>query len=116
MKLLFDEMLSYRLATFLEESFPGSASVNQGGLQGRPDTEVWYFAAQHGFAIVTKDDDFRQLSFALGHPPKVVWLGGKNAGTGWIKDILLWNRCRIAGFLEDNEGALLELYLDIHRP
>ena len=116
MKLLFDEMLSYRLATLLEETFPGSTSVNQVGLQGQPDTDVWNFAAERGFAIVSKDDDFRQLSFAHGHPPKVVWLGGKNAGTGWIKDVLLWNRCRIAGFLEDDEGSLLELYLDIHRP
>lgn len=115
MKLLFDEMLSYRLATLLEETFPGSTSVNQVGLQGRPDTQVWYFAAEHGFSIVSRDDDFRQLSFLLGHPPKVVMLGGKNAGTVRIKDILLWNTSRIAGFLDDDERSLLELNLDMHR-
>lgn len=37
---------------------------------------VWAYAAEHAaehrFVIVSKDADFHQRSFVLGHPPKVV--------------------------------------------
>ena len=38
------------------------------------------------FAIVSKDSDFREGSFAEGHPPKVIWLAVGNAGTAEITD------------------------------
>jgi predicted nuclease of predicted toxin-antitoxin system len=68
---------------------------------------VWQHAAAHGFVIVSKDDDFRQLSFLWGHPPKVVWLVVGNAGTAAIADLLLRNRSRLAAFATDPDDALL---------
>jgi predicted nuclease of predicted toxin-antitoxin system len=41
-------------------------------LQKASDAVVWQYAAQQGFAIVTKDADFHQRSFLFGHPPKVI--------------------------------------------
>lgn len=49
-------------------------------LPSRTD-ESWDYAGFHGFVIVSKDNDFRQLSFLKGPPPKVVWLSIGNAGT-----------------------------------
>jgi predicted nuclease of predicted toxin-antitoxin system len=37
----------------------------------------------NGCALVSKDNDFRQLSFLYGAPPKIIWLSG-NAGTDAI--------------------------------
>ena len=68
MKLLFDENLSPRLVHQLSD-FPGSAHVDVLGLHGKPDAEIWAYAREHGFVIVSKDDDFRQLSFLHGAPP-----------------------------------------------
>jgi predicted nuclease of predicted toxin-antitoxin system len=73
-KLLFDENLSYRLVAQLAPIFPGSQHVDSIGLHSRADVEIWNFARDNGFTIVTKDDDFRQRSFLSGAPPKVVWL------------------------------------------
>ncbi|MGH8729532.1 MAG: DUF5615 family PIN-like protein [Burkholderiales bacterium] len=69
--------------------FPDSQHVDGAGLRGQPDTAVWQHARQYGFAIVSKDDDFRQLSFLHGAPPKVIWLSVGNAGTNAILTCLL---------------------------
>lgn len=112
MKLLLDENLSHRLVARLTEAFPGTASVYHVGLDGQPDSTLWDYAAEHGFVIVSKDDDFRQMSFFQGHPPKVVWLVVGNAGTDPIADLLLTNQSVIALFIDRTEDALLTLSLE----
>src|SRR6266852_8793219 len=39
----------------------------------------------HGFAVISKDDDFRSLSLVNGAPPKVIWLRIGNASTAGIE-------------------------------
>ena len=58
-KLLFDENLSRRLASSLSDLYPGSTHVNLVGLQKASDAEIWRYASEHRFAIVSKDSDFR---------------------------------------------------------
>ena len=114
MKLLLDENLSHRLVARLAEAFPGTASVHQVELRSQSDdTVIWPYAAEQGFAIVSKDEDFRRLSLLRGHPPKVVWLVAGNAETNQVADLLLRNKNRIATFLDDqNEDPLLILNLN----
>lgn len=47
-------------------------STFETGLQAADDDVVWTYAAEHGFVIASKDTDFHQRSFVLGHPPKVL--------------------------------------------
>ena len=65
-----------------------------------------------GIVIVSKDDDFRQLSFLRGHPPKVVWLVVGNAGTDIVGELLLRSKDLLAIFIEQGEDALLTLTSD----
>lgn len=88
MKLLLDENLSFRLVAQLAPAFPDSAHVDSVGLHAQPDSAIWDFARDNGFAIVSKDDDFRHLSFLHGAPPKVIWLSAGNASTDTILRIL----------------------------
>jgi predicted nuclease of predicted toxin-antitoxin system len=94
-KLLLDANLSFRLLARLEAVFPRSQHVGRITLPSRTDHSVWDYAAFHGFIIASKDNDFRQLSFLKGPPPKVVWLSIGNAGTDVIGDLLLRNQDRI---------------------
>jgi predicted nuclease of predicted toxin-antitoxin system len=110
-KLLLDENLSPRLIRRLATLFPGSQQVDHVGLHGRRDRVIWDYAGFHRFTIVSKDNDFRQLSFLKGPPPKVVWLSVGNAGTDVIGDLLERSYQRIAAFLEDPEEGLLVLEL-----
>ena len=111
MKLLFDENLSPHLAKDLEALFPGSQHVDHAGLHGYSDEAVWEHARLQGFAIVSKDNDFRQRSFLKGAPPKVIWLSVGNAGTDAIGQLLPDSRARIATFITNPEESLLILEL-----
>ena len=111
MKLLFDENLSPRLPERLASEFPGSTHVDEAGLHGHSDVEIWTWARTNGFALVSKDDDFRQLSFLHGAPPKVLWLCVGNAGTAAIVRLLIQERAAIDTFAADREDSLLILPL-----
>ena len=60
MRLLFDENLSPRLPYLLANEYPGSEHVRDAGLLGATDRQIWEYAGAHGFAIVSKDTDFRE--------------------------------------------------------
>lgn len=111
MKLLFDENLSQRLVKRLEASFPGSMHVELIGLRAEPDQTIWDYAGLHGLTIVSKDNDFRQMSFVMGPPPKVIWLSIGNAGTGAIARLLEKSVTSVTRFVANAEESLLELDL-----
>lgn len=73
MKLLLDQNLSRKLIKQLEESYPDSQHITSVLAENSDDHEIWLYARQNGFAIVTKDDDFEQRSILLGRPPKFIW-------------------------------------------
>jgi len=106
-KLLFDENLSPLLTELLRDEYPNSTHVRDLGLTGAPDKRIWDHARDNGFAIVSKDDDFRQRSFLEGAPPKVVWLQVGNAGTQSIAELLRREAGRLRRFASEEESALL---------
>lgn len=110
-RLPFDENLSPRLAGRLGSSFPASRHVRDLQLRGASDLDIWTRAAADGFVLVSKDDDFRQLSFLRGTPPKVIWLVVGNAGTEPIAQLLERQRPLIEVFITDPVEALLVLRL-----
>ncbi len=111
MKLLLDENLSYRLVAQLALTYPDSQHVDLVGLHAQADSAIWKFASDHGFTIVSKDNDFRQLSFLHGAPPKVIWLSAGNATTETILGVLNNGRSMIEGFVRNPEQSLLILEL-----
>ncbi len=111
MKLLLDENLSPRLIDGLQSEYPGSAHVRSVGLRGAGDEEIWNYAREQGFAIISKDNDFRQLSFVHSAPPKVIWLSVGIVGTDAILQFLKSQRAVIVEFDTEKEASLLALSL-----
>lgn len=109
MKLLFDQNLSHRLASALADLYPDSAHVRDLGLKAADDNEVWDYALQHGLTIVSKDSDFHQRSFLLGHPPKVVWIRRGNCPTAEIERILRTHQRDLYAFAQDEHASFLVL-------
>lgn len=109
MKLLLDENLSWRLVPSLQQVFPGTRHLEDAGLRGEPDSVIWGFARREGFALVSKDDDFRQLSLLHGAPPKVLVLAIGNGGNSIVFDLLMSHRIRIEAFDADAQESLLML-------
>jgi predicted nuclease of predicted toxin-antitoxin system len=83
-RLLFDQNLSPRLVAILADLHGGSTHVRNEGLQRADDDAVWAYALRQGFVIVSKDADFHQRSFVLGHPPKAIWIQRGNCSTDEI--------------------------------
>ena len=111
MKLLFDENLSHALVGILAHDFRESAHVRDVGLRAAEDRELWDHARANGFAIVSKDTDFRERSYVEGFPPKIIWLDVGNAGTTAIAELLRRERQRIEHFKKQEETSLLILSL-----
>lgn len=109
MKILVDQNLPPVLAEFLEREFPGSAHVRTIGLRDALDSELWDHARRDGFVIMSKDSDFRQRSFLLGHPPKVIWIRTGNCSTASLCAMVEGSKRLIRDFIADATGALLAI-------
>ena len=109
MKLLVDENLPPRLAIDLADLFPESIHVNLVGLGSTPDTLIWDYAKEHGFAFLTKDKDFANLSLALGAPPKVILLLIGNCSAAELARVIRNNAVRFSDFDGDGRRSLLIL-------
>jgi predicted nuclease of predicted toxin-antitoxin system len=107
LKLLFDQNLSPRLTLTLSSEFPESRHVREAGLASASDNEVWNYAKQFDFAIVSKDTDFSQRSFLLGFPPKVIWVRLGNCTTAQIANTLRAYETAIQHFELDHESSFL---------
>jgi predicted nuclease of predicted toxin-antitoxin system len=109
MKLLFDQNLSPRLARQLAAEFPGSEHVRRVGLGSAEDSEIWRFAADHGFVIVSKDIDFQQRALLYGGPPKVVWVRLGNCSTASIANLLIARLPELTAFEADPSESFVVL-------
>ena len=109
MRLLFDQNLSPRLVTMLADLHAGSTHVRNEGLQNADDDAVWAHAIRQGFVIVSKDADFHQRSFVLGHPPKVIWIQRGNCSTEEIAVLLRQRHADVLAFEQDEAASFLAL-------
>ena len=112
MKLLLDENISRRLVPALANAYPGSTHVVLQGLQQASDVEVWQFAKDHGYVIVSKDDDFTALSSLRGQPPCLIKLSIGNCDNEQVLRILLNQQAQIEAQLADPAVSMVELIHD----
>ena len=107
MKLLFDQNLAPSLVQALADVFPQSKHVARIGLDRVPDREVWQYAREHDFTLVSKDSDFHELSLLYGSPPKVVWIRRGNCSTRQIEFILRNKEENIRALIDSPESTFL---------
>ncbi len=109
MKLLFDQNLSYKLVAKISELFPNSAHVAALHLDKASDQEVWKYAKNNDFIIVTKDSDFNDLSTYHGFPPHIIWLRIGNGSVERSSSVLLNNADRIKTMIQSNQTGIVEV-------
>ena len=109
MKLLLDQNLPDEILEVLEPAFPGSTHVRLIGLAAATDDVVWRHARDQGFAIVSKDTDFYELSLINGMPPKVVQLTCGNVTNRFLRALVERHIPEIRTFLDDTESGCLEI-------
>ena len=109
MRLLFDHNLSPHLVNRIADIFPNSSHVFLQGLDRATDAEVWEFARDNGFTLVTKDSDFNDLTTLRGFPPKVIWLRIGNCTTAAIERLLRQHQQAIEQLEADAGAGVLTL-------
>jgi len=93
----------------LADANPNSAHVRDCNLKKATDAEIWEYAKADGYAIVSKDSDFRERSVLWGRPPKVIWLRVPNCKSAEIARILLGARTRVKESIEGEKETCLLL-------
>jgi predicted nuclease of predicted toxin-antitoxin system len=107
---LFDNNLSPRLPLLLADLFPGGEHVARAGLRHADDLAIRAFAAAHGFAVVSKDVDHRNLAVTLGTPPKVVWVRLGNCPVRQLEAVMRHQAAALLAFAADPAVAVFELW------
>ena len=110
MKLLLDENLSHRIITDLEQSYPNSSQVSLLNLSEATDAQIWDYAREHDYAIVTLDADFYDYSLVKGGPLLVIWLRCGNQRKSVIKANLLDHQDVIENAVADDTVWCVEIY------
>jgi len=111
MKLLFDQNISYRISRIVRNAFPDCGHVKEVGLENKTDVEIWEFAKENDFTVVTFDADFYDLSLVRGIPPKIIWLRSGNTSTLNISHLLNEKKELIEGFCKyENTNSCLQIF------
>ena len=71
------------IASLLEVEIIGFGDA--GLATGTADDQIWEYSRSNGCAIVSKDEDYNNLSVVRGNPPKVIWLQLGNCTTGQVE-------------------------------
>lgn len=100
MKLLFDQNISFRIIKKIEAFFSNANQVRNLGLEDASDSDIWSYAKNNNFVIVTFDADFADIANIKGCPPKIIWLRTGNLTTNNIIKILKKHQTIINSFIE----------------
>ena len=73
------------------------------------DAEIWQFAHEHKYTIVTKDSDFNDIAVFKGIPPKIIWIKLGNCRVIDIENVLKNNESVIKSFIQEEHSAILEI-------
>ncbi|MBP7282112.1 MAG: DUF5615 family PIN-like protein [Leptospiraceae bacterium] len=105
MKIWIDAQLSPSLAIWINSTFGiESYSLKFLGLRDADDIEIFEKARQEeDIVIMTKDNDFLNLLYELGSPPKIIWITCGNTSNDYLKKILLVNLIQAIELLQSGE-------------
>lgn len=108
MKLLLDENLSRRIIPLIESHYPGSSQIALLKLERASDCNIWMYARENHFVVVTKDSDFIDLSAFYGSPPKLILLKTGNQSWQSTAKILIENCEKLTKTLSASDVTCLD--------
>ncbi|MFT6734317.1 MAG: putative nuclease of putative toxin-antitoxin system [Polaribacter sp.] len=110
MKLLLDENLSRRIVPAIQDCFPDSTQIALLNLNEADDRQIWEYAKQENYTIVTQDADFHEQSMLVGGPPLIVWLRCGNQPKNVILDKLIKQQKLIEETYQDPKIWTIEIF------
>lgn len=74
------------------------------------DHQIWEWAKENRYLVITNDEDFYRLAGTLGFPPKVVMLRTGNQSTRFLAALLTQHLSTIQALADSPEVGVLELF------
>ncbi len=108
-QFILDNNLSVNLINQISELSTEISHVSIVALERSSDMEIWQYAKQNGYTIITKDSDFKTLSNLFDCPPKVIRVNCGNQTNTYMRDMLLSKSNTIFRFMEKIDECYLEL-------
>lgn len=110
MKLLLDANLSWRMTNVLKQYFDECLHVDKTGLPvPATDIEIWQYAKENNFIIVTMDEDFIDFLNVKGFPPKIILIKTGNQSRLFISNLLIQRKPDIETFIKTPDYGLLQI-------
>ncbi len=78
-------------------------------MESASDVELWRFASDNDFVIVSKDVDFLEMQLLRGYPPKIVWLNCGNVSNAVLRERLASRLAEIGVALEMDDVGVVEI-------
>lgn len=103
MRLLFDQNISFRITKKLKSYFPNCKHVSDCGLADCDDPDIWIYAQENDYAIVTFDSDFYEISLIKEFPPKIIWIRSGNLTTAQVAKLIVDKKESIIDFITKEE-------------
>lgn len=109
MTLLLDHNLSFRLKRLLLGLFDEIHTVADLEMNETEDLDIWRYARERGWAVMSKDGDMAGMALLYGAPPKVIRLRIGNGPWRSAAEVVLEHIEAVRAFLADSEESLLVL-------
>lgn len=111
MRLLFDQNVSFRVVKQLKPVLPDIVGVREVGLMNADDFEIWEYARQNDYTVVTFDKDIPAIESVRGFPPKVIWLRTGNLSNQAVLTLFHERSEQFAEFIANDRKGCLMVYL-----
>jgi len=107
MKLLLDANISWKLINILSPVFGECTHVDLINLSvPAKDIDIWNYALENKYIIITKDNDFLDLLELKGFPPKVILIKTGNNSTKTLAELIINVKSKIED-LENNNLRII---------
>jgi predicted nuclease of predicted toxin-antitoxin system len=105
---LIDAQLSPNLAEWINISFNNveAISVRSVGLSGAKDKEIFNFARDHQYIVMTKDSDFIRLIEQYGSPPQLIWITCGNTSNRKMISIFSKTLTKVLDLIHKGENII----------
>jgi predicted nuclease of predicted toxin-antitoxin system len=107
MKILLDANISWKLVEKLKPIFGECAHVDNIGLNvPAEDIDIWNYAHDNEYIILSKDNDFVDILERNSFPPKVIFLKIGNSSNKELIELIINMKSIIEDFDKSNYGLL----------
>ncbi len=105
MKIIIDAQISPAIAAWINRTFNDIQAISARSvkLQFAIDSEIYTYAKENGYVIMSKDDDFLNQLQKHGSPPALIWITSGNTSNAKMREILTSTLPKVKNLIEKGE-------------